>query len=100
MALQITQTRSMFSVFGELNSANANILSRHMQGFINPNSAVTLNLERVQAMDPSAAFTVEQMYCGAVRDNCILSVLGLGNTNILPVFKQTKTSYILSDDRI
>ncbi len=100
MALQITQTKGMFSVFGKLNSANANILSRHMQRFINPDSPVTLNLERVQAMDTSAALTIQQMYRGAMRNNCILAVLGLGNTNILPVLNQTKTSYILSDDRI
>lgn len=100
MALQITQTKGMFSVFGELNGANANILNIHMNRFINPSSPVTLNLERVEAMDASAAFTIEQMYRGAMRNNCILSVLGLGNTNILPVLNQTKTSYILSDDRI
>ena len=100
MALQITETRGMFSVFGELNSANMNILNRHMSRFINPSNPVILNLERVKGMDTSAAYVLQNMYQNAMRSNSILSIIGLGNTSITPVLDQTKTSYILSDDRI
>lgn len=100
MALQITHTRDMFSVFGKLNSTNINILSRHMRRFIHPDRRVILNLERVQAMDSAAAYAIQQLYLSAMRENSILSIVGLYNDNILPVFRSTKTAYILSDDRI
>ncbi len=100
MALQITETRGVFSVFGELNSANINIFNRHMNRFINPINPVIVNLERVKGMDATAAFALQNMYQNAMRSNSILSIIGLGNTNILSVLDQTKTSYILSDDRI
>jgi len=100
MALQITETKGMFSVFGELNSANVNILNRHMSRFINPANPVILNLESVQAMDRTAAFVLQTMYQGAMRNNSVLSIIGLGNTSIRSVLNKTKTSYILNDDRI
>lgn len=100
MALQITQTKNMFSVFGELNSANANILNRHMNSFINPSSPVILNLERVQAMDSTAAYVLQKMHQSAMCSNSILSIIGLGNTNIRSVLNKTKIAFIFSDDRI
>lgn len=98
MALQITHTRDMFSVTGKLNSANINILNRHMQRYIHPDFPITLNLERVKGMDTTAAYVIQQMVQEAMRKNSILSVLG--NEHILPVLRRTNTFYILSDDRI
>lgn len=100
MALQITETQGMFSVFGELNSANVNILNRHMQLFINPSNPVILNLERVQAMDSTAAFVLQKMHQSAMRSNSILSIIGLRNTSIRSILNKTKTAFIFSDDRI
>ena len=100
MALQITETRGMFSVFGELNSANVNILSRHMQRYLSETNPVILNLERVKKLDSTAAHMLREMYHSAMRDNSILSIVGLSNSNILGVLKKTKTSFIFSDDRI
>lgn len=100
MALQITETRGMFSVFGELNSANANILARHMQRFLSKPDPVILNLERVKKLDVTAAHMLREMYYSAMRNNSILSIVGLSNSNILGVLQKTKTSFIFSDDRI
>ncbi|MEP3210583.1 MAG: STAS domain-containing protein [Maribacter sp.] len=100
MALQITETRGMFSVFGELNSANANILARHMQRFLSKSDPVILNLERVRKLDVTAAHMLREMYYSAMRDNSVLSIVGLSNSNILGVLQKTKTSFIFSDDRI
>tara|TARA_R110002051_G_scaffold301713_1_gene369677 strand:+ start:4080 stop:4382 length:303 start_codon:yes stop_codon:yes gene_type:complete len=99
MALQITETRGMFSVHGALNTNNAGILSRHMSMFINPKNPVTLNLERVEAIDLNAAYTLQKLYVNAMRNNSILTIIGRENKNILPVLKNTKTTYILSHDR-
>lgn len=100
MALQITETKGMFSVHGELNGTNVNILDRHMQRYITPSRPIILNLERVQAMDAAAAIVIKKMYQGAARKNSVLSIVGLTNTNILWVLNSTKTSYIFSDDRV
>lgn len=100
MALQITETQGMFSVYGTLNSANANNLNRHMQRFINPSNPVILNLEKLKSIDISAAIVLKQMYQKAMRDSSVLSIIGTTNDAIIPVLKETKTSFILSDDRI
>ncbi len=100
MALQITETRGMFSVYGELNSANVNILNRHMQRYIQPSNPVILNLERLKAIDETAAIKLRQMHQYAMRTSSILSIIGRTNKAILPILTKTKTSFILSDDRI
>tara|TARA_R110000796_G_scaffold104102_1_gene213772 strand:- start:157684 stop:157986 length:303 start_codon:yes stop_codon:yes gene_type:complete len=99
MALQITETCGMFSVHGALNTSNAGILTRHMNMFITPNNPVTLNLERVEALDDNAAYVLQQLYVNAMRNNSILTIIGRENKNILPVLKNTKTTYILGHDR-
>lgn len=100
MALQITETRGMFSVHGVLNSGNASILNRHMRMFINPQQPVVLNLEKVRDMDKSAAFALQQLYVGAMRTNSVLSIIGIENKNIIPVLNETRTSYIFNHDRV
>ena len=100
MALQITETRGMFSVSGELNSANANILNRHMQQFFDPSKPIILNLEKVEKIDVTAAFMLQKLYEIAMRSNSIMSIVGLSNSKISHVLKKTKTSFIFSDDRI
>lgn len=99
MALQITECRGVFSVNGNLNGGNANILDRHMSRFINSEDQVILNLERVAHLDEAAAYTLQQLFKKAVQMNAIFSIIGLQNKNILPILDRTKTSYILSHDR-
>ena len=100
MALQITEFRGVFSVHGVLNASNSTILKQHMNRYINPKHPVILNLERLKGIDTSATHVLRQLYLNAMRSNSILSIIGKGNKNILPVLDATKTSYILSDDRI
>lgn len=100
MDLLITETNGMFTVFGELNSTNATILKNRINCYINAKNYAILNLKKVSAMDASAAHMLRQLYIGARRSESILSIIGKENQNILPVMRQTKTSYILSHDRI
>lgn len=90
----------MFSVFGELNSANVNILARHLQRYLSEPNPVILNLEKVKKLDSTAAHVLQEMYYSAMRNNSILSIVGKSNSNILGVLQKTKTSFIFSDDRI
>lgn len=100
MALQITETRRMFSVHGVLNRGNVAILKRHLSRFLHPNKPVILNLERVLDIDMIAAHTLHELYLHAMRSNQVLSIIGMENGNILPTLKATKTTNILSHDRI
>lgn len=100
MALQITETRGMFSVHGVLNNSNASILSRHMLRFITPDRPVILNLERITKIDESAAFALQQLYVNAMRNNSILTILGIENPHIVPILRATQTSHILRNDHI
>lgn len=99
MALQITETRGMFSVYGELNGGNANILNRHMNRFIHRDRQVILNLERLEKIDSCAAYALQELFLSAMHSNSLLSIIGLENENILPIMAETRTSYILSHDR-
>ena len=100
MALQITETRRMFSVHGVLNRGNAAILKRHLSRFLHPNKPLILNLERVLDIDTTAAEILQELYLHAMRSNQILSIIGMENRNILSTLKATKTAYILSHDRV
>lgn len=100
MALQITEISGVFSVHGMLNGANASILKRHMNRFIQPEKPVILSLERLKGIDTSAAHALHQLYIAAMRSNSILSIIGKENEAIAQVLDATKTSYIISNDRI
>ncbi len=100
MALQITETRRMFSVHGVLNRGNAAILKRHLSRFLHTDQPLILNLERVWDIDTAAAHTLQELYLHAMRSNQILSIIGMENRNILPMLKATKTTYMLSHDRV
>ncbi|WP_421807616.1 STAS domain-containing protein [Flagellimonas sp.] len=100
MALQITECRGVFSVHGNLNSSNVVILERHMSRFINTKNHVILNLERVGELDETAACMLQQMHKYAMKTKALFSIIGLENANILPTMTKTRTSYILSHDRV
>ncbi|WP_350290570.1 STAS domain-containing protein [uncultured Croceitalea sp.] len=99
MALQISEARGVFSVFGKLNKGNANILKRHMTNFLNATEKVILNLERVEQIDEIAARTLESLYRNALQNNTILIILGKQNEKIVSTLEATNTAYILSPNR-
>nr|WP_321413553.1 STAS domain-containing protein [uncultured Allomuricauda sp.] len=100
MALQITECRGIFSVYGNLNSSNVIILERHMSQFINTKNQVVLNLGRVGQLDETAAHILQQMHKRAMTIKARFSIIGVENSGVLAVMTQTKTSYILSHDRV
>jgi|GEM_PF-1464797 len=100
MALQITECAGMFSVHGNLNSSNIIILERHMSRFINTKNKVVLNLGRVGQLDETAAHMLQQMHKRAMKIKAHFTIIGQENANILSVMSQTKTSNILSHDRV
>lgn len=100
MALLITESQRVFSVRGKLNAATAATLSQHIARFMNSEEPLILNLERVKAMDTSAAHALKQFYLKAIKGNSLVRIIGRENPSIFQVLSANKTSYILSNDRI
>lgn len=100
MALQIKQSNDMLEVLGDLTSENAMTLKKHFEQFLKEADTVILNLENVDAMERESAFTMEQLYIDFMKSNKAIHIIGKTNQNITGIMNDTKTSYILSDDRI
>lgn len=100
MALEVNQSDGVIKVIGELSSENATSLKRYFQSFLNEFDEIVLNLDNVTYIEPGGAFTMEQLYLDFVKSNRIISIIGRENKNIALTMKATKTSYILSHDRI
>ncbi|MFS4455978.1 STAS domain-containing protein [Maribacter sp. 2304DJ31-5] len=100
MALQINHGPRMLKVAGQLTAQNTKSLKRHLKSFLTGVDHLLLNIEKVTYMDEGSAFSLEQMYLDAVRNNKVLVIIGMENNRIASVMKDTKTSYILSHDRV
>ncbi len=100
MALQIIESNGTLQVYGNLNAANTQILKKHLNLFSNAKNYMILNLEKVSGMDATAAHMLRQLYLYAMKNQRLLSIIGEKNPNILPIMNKTKTSYILSHDRV
>lgn len=100
MALAVKHESGLFKIDGELNAQNTKTLKEHYEMHLKQLGDIILSLEGVTKLDESSARSLEQMYLSAVRENCILEIIGLENASIVPVMTRTKTSYILSNDRV
>ena len=100
MALQITETHGMFQVLGSLRAETSRTLHSHILRYMHERTQIILNLEKIKDMDASAAYMLQRLYRYAMRNNCILIIIGQENKRILPAMHKTRTSYILSHDRI
>ena len=100
MAFQIKKHDGVLNVHGPLNSENTQNLKQHFNSFLNEVDGLILSLENVTTMEPCSALSLEQIYLDFVRSNRVIRIIGRENRDIAGVMKTTKTSYILSDDRI
>ena len=79
MALQISEARGVFSVFGELNSNNVTILRRHLSNHIKRDQRVILSLERLKTLVVNSAFTLKNLFMEAIGKSSISSIVVLEN---------------------
>ena len=100
MALQITQRDGIIQVIGELSSENSIVLRQHLNSFLTELDDIILNLENVTHMASTGAYTIERLYLDLIRENRFVQIIGRANKEIEAIMKSTKTSYILSNDRI
>lgn len=99
MALHLNENNNMYEVHGDLNAENAATLKNHFEQFLDEVDNLILSLDNVSTIDPSSAYTIEQLYLEFIKKNKGFQIIGRENKNIANVMKGTKTTYILSDDR-
>ncbi|MBM1107471.1 hypothetical protein JQC67_15055 [Aurantibacter crassamenti] len=100
MALQLKLDNQMLKVLGELTSENTLTLKNHLESFLNDFDNVILNLENVTLLESDSALAIERFYLDFLEKNKGIQIIGRQNQNISGIMKQTKTSYILSNDRV
>jgi len=100
MAFKIQQNQHMLEVWGSLNSQNMNTLRTHLDLVRKSSDFITLSLDHISDIDAVSAKELEFMYYDLAGSNKVLSIIGQHNRQIQDVMSQTKTSYILSNDRI
>lgn len=100
MALEIKRNNDIITVVGELSSENAVTLKQHFDSFLTEVDDIILNLDDVTYIESGGAFTMERLYLDFIKSNRIIQIIGRENKLLAKIMKLTKTSYILSDDRI
>ena len=100
MAIQLKQNNDVLEVIGALTAENASVVKQHFDSFQKRVDNIIVSLDGVSSMGPSASFTMEQLYLDFMRSNRSIHIIGKENKKIAQTMKRTKTSYILSDDRI
>jgi len=100
MAISIDHNDGFIKVSGELSFENATMLKQHFKNFENELGQVILSLDGVTHIEAAGAYTMKQLYLEFVKSNRIIQIIGRDNKNIAETMKSTKTSYILSNDRV
>ena len=100
MALEIRENRGVFQINGIVTSQNIGALKIYFDTVLESQNSIVVNLEYLHDMDASAARFFEKLYKSAAAMNKVISIVGLENQNISEIMALTKTSYILSPDRI
>ncbi len=99
MALHLNQKENIYEVSGQLNAENAIALKKHFEQFLTQVDDIILSLDNVSVIEPCSAYTIEQLYLDFIKDRNGFQIIGRENKDIAEVMKETKTSYILSNDR-
>ncbi|QBA63823.1 hypothetical protein [Muriicola soli] len=100
MALLIKENNEMIEVWGHLNAQNMNSLSSHLDLSRRRKDFLLLSLDNIKSIEPTCTKILEQEYCTTAALNKVLTIIGQENVSVKQVMQQTKTTYILSNDRI
>ncbi len=100
MALEIKENRGVFQINGVVTSQNIGALKIYFDTVMESQNSMVISLEYLDDMDASAALFFEKLYRNGAAMNKVISIVGLENPNISEIMALTKTSYILSPDRI
>ncbi|WP_291869898.1 STAS domain-containing protein [Maribacter sp.] len=100
MAIEIKEKSGMFEIVGNISSQNMASVKNYLESIMHSSDKITLNIEKVEAMDTSGAFMLERLYKNASLKNKVISIIGRQNKKIANMMQNTKTHYILSNDRV
>ncbi|MBT8290641.1 MAG: hypothetical protein KJO93_07370 [Muriicola sp.] len=100
MALKIKENNEMIEVWGHLNAQNMNSLSRHLELSRRRKEFLILSLDHIDSIDPTSTKILEQEYCNTAASNKVLTIIGQHNDSVMQMMERTRTTYILSNDRI
>ncbi len=99
MATEIKEENGMIRLIGPINTTNTKDLQNHLEKILSFSKGLILNMDKVIQIDASGAYMLESLYKKARIQNVSLQILGIANDKIVQVMTQTKTRYILSNDR-
>lgn len=100
MSLETNQNDSIIQLVGDLSIENVKKLKQHFNFFTNELDEIILNLDDVTLIESEGALAIEELYLDVVKSNRIIQIIGRENKNIAETMSTTKTSYILSNDRV
>ncbi|WP_299260267.1 STAS domain-containing protein [uncultured Aquimarina sp.] len=98
MKLQIINQKGTYEINGDFTGLNNHLVKDHFNYLLDHYQEVIMCLKKVKKMDKRAIRVLQIIHKKAVKRGKILFVLGKKNKNIVPTFKQTKTSYIFRND--
>ena len=96
----IKENNHMIEVWGHLHTENMKSLRRHLELSRNRSEFLLLSLDHVRSIDPESARALEYEYWHTAASNQVLTIIGRQNAAVHEVMRNTKTSYILSNDHI
>jgi anti-anti-sigma regulatory factor len=89
MALQILENNGVFELEGPLNTTTSRFFIIYFEYIINTLKSVTVNIEKVNAMDASGAESLKTLLAIALRTNKKFLIIGNGSNDIYNDYKST-----------
>ncbi len=96
----ITENNELIEIHGHLNAQNMNSLNRHLELTKKYKDHLILSLDHLESIDPVSTKILEREYRQAATSCKVLTIIGRQNKSVRRTMRQTRTSYILSNDLI
>lgn len=98
MELQILYTQGVFQITGNFTGTKTQNVKTRFNTALNQYEEVILCLEKVTNIDKKAVVVLQEIYNKASKRSKVLFVLGKMNKKIVPIFTETRTSYLFRND--
>tara|TARA_B100000809_G_scaffold264621_1_gene320952 strand:- start:2724 stop:3002 length:279 start_codon:yes stop_codon:yes gene_type:complete len=82
MALQILEKNGTFELCGNLNTKTSRSFIIHFEYLINTLKDVTINIDKIKAIDINGVEALKTLIAISLKNNCILSIIGKGCKDI------------------
>ncbi|MFT5437247.1 MAG: ABC-type transporter Mla MlaB component [Ulvibacter sp.] len=82
MALQILEKNGTFELYGNLNTKNSRSFIIHFEYLINTLKDVTINIDKIKAIDSSGVEALKTLIAISLKNNSIFYIIGKGCKDI------------------